>query len=317
MAQGKSSPSGNSGSGSSNRPARPSGSSKAGTTKPNTTRPAGRGPAQRPPARRKKKSIVNQKQRSWGLIIASVVIVVFAAVIVVVVIATHKSSSGPQAQIIPSTPTGAVTKQAKVTREPNKSGIKGVIAYDTEGWPGNGDAHPGALQHQHVTGPVDYSLNPPAGGPHNATWMNAGVYTKPIPSERAVHNLEHGAVWITYRPNLSKSDVSTLMAFVGKQSLISEATATGIAGQQSRYMDMSPWTSKTLPAPIVISAWGYQLYLKSPSDSRMQAFVDKFRHNATYSPEFGSAVDGIPVKTGGRAAYYGATKSNPAGTASS
>ena len=28
--------------------------------------------------------------------------------------------------------------------------------------------------------------------------MNAGVYTKPIPSERAVHNMEHGGVIVWY-----------------------------------------------------------------------------------------------------------------------
>jgi hypothetical protein len=75
------------------------------------------------------------------------------------------------------------------------TGISGVLAWDTEGWPGNGDRHTGALEHQHVTGRVNYAVVPRVGGPHNAIWMNAGVYTKPIPSGRAVHNLDHGAVW--------------------------------------------------------------------------------------------------------------------------
>ena len=79
-----------------------------------------------------------------------------------------------------------------------------------EGWPGDGKSHTGALQHQHVTGPVDYTITPPVGGPHNAVWMNAGVYTKPVPTERAVHNLEHGAVWITYDPDLAASKVAKL-----------------------------------------------------------------------------------------------------------
>ena len=75
-----------------------------------------------------------------------------------------------------------------------------------------------ALGHTHVPGPVQYPVTPPVGGDHNATWMNCGVYDKPVPSERAVHNLEHGAVWITYRPSLPQSQVDQLRAFAAKQT---------------------------------------------------------------------------------------------------
>ena len=78
-----------------------------------------------------------------------------------------------------------------------------------------------ALPHRHVSGPVQYSVTPPVGGDHNATWMNCGIYTQPVPRERAVHNLEHGAVWITYQPSLPQSEVSQLRAFVGKQAKVS------------------------------------------------------------------------------------------------
>ena len=75
-----------------------------------------------------------------------------------------------------------------------------MVAYDTTGWPAtskNGPAGKG-LGHNHVTGPVTYSVTPPVGGDHNAIWMNCGVYSQQVPTERAVHNMEHGAVWITY-----------------------------------------------------------------------------------------------------------------------
>ena len=57
--------------------------------------------------------------------------------------------------------------------------------------------------HHHVTSPVTYNRTPPAGGNQSATWQNCGVYDQPIRDEYAVHSLEHGAVWITYRPNLT------------------------------------------------------------------------------------------------------------------
>ncbi len=63
----------------------------------------------------------------------------------------------------------------------------------------------------------------------------------------------------------------------------------------------------------MISSWGYQLKVDSADDARLQDFVDTFRHNQKYSPEFGAAVDGVPVQTGGVPAQYGSAKPNPAG----
>ena len=65
----------------------------------------------------------------------------------------------------------------------------------------------------------------------------------------------------------------------------------------------------------MLSAWGYQLRVDSPTDPRMQSFVNTFRHNPTYTPEYGAAVDGIPVQTGGRPALDGSRQPNPPGTA--
>jgi hypothetical protein len=160
---------------------------------------------------------------------------------------------------------------------------------------------------------VTYSVTPPVGGQHAPVWLNAGVYTVPVPSERAVHDMEHGAVWITYDPSLAAEKVATLTALVAKQSLIAE-TGDGMPdGQANRYIVMSPWSSIGLPAPIVISSWGYQLRLTDPADPRLQQFVDTFRHTPTYSPEFGPPVDGVPTGTGGVPASNGAAKPNPDG----
>ncbi len=59
-----------------------------------------------------------------------------------------------------------------------------------------------ALGHTHVPGPVTYSVAPPVGGDHNAVWTICGAYDRSVPNERSVHDLEHGAVWITYRLSL-------------------------------------------------------------------------------------------------------------------
>jgi len=262
-----------------------------------------------------------RRERSRRILIASAVgLVAVVAVIVFVLVARTRAGAPTEVdagrQIIPGAAAGATTAQLAVSTVADTSGIPGVLAWDTTGWPGDGAAHPGALEHQHVDGPVTYAVTPPVGGPHNGIWMNAGVYTKPIPSERAVHNMEHGAVWITYQPDLPASEVAALTAFVTKQSLIPETgeTASGAPTTNSnRYLDLSPWATSTLPAPIVMSAWGHQLRLTSATDPRMQTFVDTFRNSATYSPEHGAAVDGIPIQTGGRPASDGSSQPNPSG----
>ena len=261
-------------------------------------------------------------ERRRRLLALLVVLALVAGVVILVVLASQKSSTNPTAktpsggaQVVPAPPGGTGnTVQPKPAVVPNTTGIEGVVAYDTKGYPAPGSADAGTLGHDHVQGTVQYAVTPPVGGPHNGVWMNAGVYTKPVPSERAVHDMEHGAIWITYRPDLPAAQVQQLTAFVGKQSLIDESAGSRIAGQKSRFMVMSPWASSDLPAPIVITAWGYQLKVQSAADPRLQQFVDKFRDSAQYSPEKGSPVDGIPMLTGGRPAEDGATEPNPGGS---
>src|SRR6185437_245736 len=190
-------------------------------------------------------------------------IVVIAAVVAIVLAVT--SSSGPAVttatQVLPPGVSGQATVEPPAQTVANNTGIGGVVAYVTTGWPTSSNNGPAAkaLGHNHVAGPVTYSVTPPVGGDHNATWMNCGVYDKPVPSERAVHNLEHGAVWITYSPSLPQSQVSQFRSFFARQT---ELNPPG--GGESRYMDLTPYPG--LPSPIVISSWGFQLRLTTPND---------------------------------------------------
>ena len=220
---------------------------------------------------------------------------VIAAVIAVIAVVAATSGGGSSKEVIPPAVTGTTTSQAAAVTVPDTTGISGVVAYDTSGYPSSSHTGPAnqALSHTHVTGPVRYSVTPPVGGEHNAAWMNCGVYDKPVPSERAVHNLEHGAVWITYQPSLPQSEVNQLRAFFGRQSVLTPAGGAG-----SRYIDVTPYPG--LPAPIVISSWGYQLRLSSPADPRLQQFVTKFRVSQQYTPEYGSPCTGglgTPLQT--------------------
>lgn len=125
----------------------------------------------------------------------------------------------------------------------------------------------------HVSGSVTYPQTPPVGGPHDPQWLNCGVYDQPVPNENAVHDLEHGAVWITYRPNLPARQVAKLKDVVGDRT----------------YLDLSPYPG--LPAPVVVSAWGKQLQLPSANDPRLEKFIRAYRQGPQ-TPEPGATCTG-------------------------
>ncbi|UBV42284.1 DUF3105 domain-containing protein [Deinococcus taeanensis] len=130
----------------------------------------------------------------------------------------------------------------------------------------------------HRSGSLIYAETPPAGGPHNATWQNCGVYDRPLYNEYAVHSLEHGAVWITYRPNLDAAQVATLRKLV----------------EGRPYTLLSPYEG--LDTPVAASAWGAQLKVDQADDSRLKAFLDKYEQGAT-APERGASCSGAYGET--------------------
>lgn len=128
------------------------------------------------------------------------------------------------------------------------------------------------LSRSHTQGTVDYPQTPPVGGDHNAVWQNCGFYTKPVRNEQAVHSMEHGAVWITYRPDLPKDQAEKIK---------------NLADQS--YVLASPYPG--LPSPVVTSAWGKQLKLKSANDSGLEQFVRAYRQGPQ-TPEPGAPCSG-------------------------
>ena len=137
------------------------------------------------------------------------------------------------------------------------------------------------LSRNHVTGTVSYPQTPPVGGNHNPVWQNCGVYAQPIKNENGVHSLEHGAVWITYQPSLAADQVAKLAADV----------------KGHPYLLVTPYPG--LPAPVVASAWGYQVRLTSATDPRLAQFIKTFEQGPQ-TPEPGAACvggTGTPTQT--------------------
>ena len=125
----------------------------------------------------------------------------------------------------------------------------------------------------HVQTAVTYAQTPPAGGEHNPTWLNCGVYTEPVPSEYAVHAQEHGALWITYdAAAINDEDLATLRDLL-----------------PSTYIVLSPYEG--LPSPIVLSGWNSQLAVDSVNDERIAQFIEEYWQSSSV-PEVGAPCTG-------------------------
>lgn len=183
------------------------------------------------------------KQRRWNLFVYGGFGLLAVAVITVV------------AFVI----TGAVQTRNE-TAVAAKSPIAGVKTYPN-------------LTRNHVQTPVAYAQQPGVGGDHSATWTNCGVYTAPVNEGRAVHSLEHGAVWISYKPGLSAAEVGTLAGLVkGKP-----------------YVLLSPNPGQA--ASVTASAWGTQLEVPTASDARLPVFIKAYAMGPQ-TPEPGAACSG-------------------------
>ncbi|MFB8385660.1 DUF3105 domain-containing protein [Microbacterium sp. NPDC055910] len=125
----------------------------------------------------------------------------------------------------------------------------------------------------HVEGVVEYEQNPPAGGPHNAVWLNCGIYDEPQQNENAVHSLEHGAVWITYDADLVQGEDLDLL----KSKL------------PSSYVVLSPYEG--LDTPIALSAWNHQLKVDEAADPRIEEFLEEY-WRSDLVPEPGALCSG-------------------------
>jgi hypothetical protein len=208
--------------------------------------PAPGRPGGRPPVKKPGKSIVSQRQTPWGLIATTAVIVVFAIGIVTYAVTRHH---------------GAKTDPSNSYIRPEIAAAKAIsgVIYKPE------------PNHTHITTTIKYDTTPPTGGDHSQIWADCSgtVYPNAIANENAVHMLEHGAVWITYRPGLAVDQVATLSKLVN-----------GVDR-----MAMSPYPD--LKTAISLQSWDYQLFVNSASDPRIQQFIDALRNNPLTTPEQG------------------------------
>lgn len=119
-------------------------------------------------------------------------------------------------------------------------------------------------QQEHHT----YNSNPPTSGPHFPNVAEWGVYQQEIPDEMLLHNLEHGGVWISYKPGIPEDIKKKLEGFYEKYG---------------RKIIVVPRSKND--ADIALAAWSRldKFNVSDFSEERVDKFIKAFRNKG---PEF-------------------------------
>lgn len=111
---------------------------------------------------------------------------------------------------------------------------------------------------------VEYKTNPPTSGSHLGEAKNWGVYGKEINDKAAVHGLEHGGIWISYKD--IDDDAKKFLENIGKSN--SQSTI------------VSPRSGND--SKIVIASWGKMMRLDSADKALIQKYINTYKNQ---SPE--------------------------------
>lgn len=130
----------------------------------------------------------------------------------------------------------------------------------------------------HTEAAIDYELRPPAGGAHNPIWANCGFYEEAVPDEHVVHDLEHGAVWLAYAPDLPAADLEVLRDLV----------------HSSQKVIATPYRGLESGEAVVATAWARQLRLASVDSAQLAEFVTTYA-DGSQAPEAGATCLGSPL----------------------
>lgn len=126
----------------------------------------------------------------------------------------------------------------------------------------------------HETGlQIPFGELPPVGGNHDPVWQNCGIYGEPLNTANVVHSMEHGAIWISYQPDLPAEQIA--------------AIEDAVRGQN--FLVVSPYPEQR--SAIVLTGWGVQLELDSLDDDRFDAFIEQYRVGPN-TPERGASCTG-------------------------
>jgi hypothetical protein len=117
---------------------------------------------------------------------------------------------------------------------------------------------------------VNYQSNPPASGPHYPVWAHFQEYQTPVERPYWVHNLEHGAIVLLYRPDAPAATVAALAAAFRALPVDPQC------GHARALLTPDP----LLPRPVAAVAADWLLIGDSVDATAIQAFTLAHRNHA-------------------------------------
>jgi hypothetical protein len=103
-----------------------------------------------------------------------------------------------------------------------------------------------------------YNSNPPTSGDHWPQPAACGSYDSTQPDEKLIHNLEHGGIWISYKPS------------------IDDQSKTRLKDYASRFQNVIIEPREANDSNIALAAWGRLLKLESYDEGKILEFIDAY-----------------------------------------
>ncbi len=117
---------------------------------------------------------------------------------------------------------------------------------------------------------------PPTSGDHVSSPLPWQVYEQEIPDTSVIHNMEHGGVYVSYRPDLPVEQINKIKALFFKP-FANQKFSPNKAIMAPRALNDSP---------IIMSSWTRSMKLDSFDEQKM---IDYYLRNVSKSPEPGAS----------------------------
>src|SRR3990167_2118010 len=108
-----------------------------------------------------------------------------------------------------------------------------------------------------------YNSNPPSSGPHWQGPAKNGFYYSALPDQQLIHNLEHGHIWIAYKPDAGDEIKSKLKEIAQKEDW--KVVVAPREANDSR---------------IALVAWGRVLKMDEPDYTKIEGFIRTYRNRS-------------------------------------
>ena len=140
-------------------------------------------------------------------------------------------------------------------------------------------------EHVDLSYQFSYNSNPPTSGPHYSSPAGWSIYDYEVADKIFIHNLEHGGIWISYRPGISAKAIEDL------KSIVNEFYGSQIV--------MAPRSAND--TDIAVAAWmhlyKFDLTGDGLTDKQKEDIRTFYMALKNHGPEFVPGMTGIDPKS--------------------